>query len=367
MTDTPQRSGTVLVAGATGVVGSAAARCFAAAGWRVIGISRRRPDIEGVTGEAVDLTDAAACRALVERHPDVSHLVFAALHEEPGLVPGWYEPSQMARNLTLLANLLGPLKAGGRLRHVSLLQGTKAYGAHVEPMRVPGRERSPRHPHANFYWLQEDHLRAEQLGEPWSFTILRPQIVFGDAFGSNMNAVPAFGVYAALLRAEGRPLHYPGGAEFLTEAVDADLLARVLLWAAQTPAAQGQTFNVTNGDVFTLRNVWPVIADAFGMEPGDDVPMSMARELPGRAGEWASLHARFGLRSPLPLDAFVGQGFVYADVISAVGSTSPRPPTLLSTVKLRQAGFGECVDTEDMFARLITTFQDRGWLPPSRW
>lgn len=42
------------------------------------------------------------------------------------------------------------------------MQGTKAYGVHVEPMKLPGKEREPRHQHENFYWMQEDYLRGKQ-------------------------------------------------------------------------------------------------------------------------------------------------------------------------------------------------------------
>ena len=60
------------------------------------------------------------------------------------------------------------------LEHVTLLQGTKAYGGHVGPMVVPGRERAPRHPHENFYWRQEDLLRDMAGGDAFRWTILRP-------------------------------------------------------------------------------------------------------------------------------------------------------------------------------------------------
>ena len=39
-------------------------------------------------------------------------------------------------------------------------------------------------------------------------------------------------------------------------------------------------------------------------------------------------------------------------------------PVLVSTIKLRQAGFHECVDTEDMFRRLFARMQARRLLPP---
>ena len=294
-------------------------------------------------------------------------MVYAALFEKPGLVPGWFERDQMERNLAMFTNLLDPLVAAGGLQHVSVLQGTKAYGAHVTPMAVPGREREPRHAHENFYWLQEDALRQRQAGAPWSFTILRPQIIFGEAQGSNMNPIPALGVYAAVLRHDGEPLHFPGQAPFLTEAVDADLLARALAWAATSPAARGETFNVTNGDVFVLEHLWPAIADAFGMAVGERRPRALAATMPARQDTWTAIVRRFGLAAPEDLARFVGQSFIYADLVSGYGRTETPPPTLVSTIKIRRAGFADCVDTEDMFRRIIASLQAQRLLPPRAW
>lgn len=349
----------VLVAGASGVVGEAALRHFASLpGWEAIGLARRPP--AGFDCIAVDLADASATRAAMQRIEGVSHVVYAALYEKPGLLAGWYEQEQMERNLAMLRNLFDALPTSS-LQHVSVLQGTKAYGAHVGAVVQPGREREPRHPHDNFYWLQEDHLRSIQGG--WGLTIVRPQVVFGEALGSNMNAIPALGVYAALCRLDDRPLDLPGPGGFVTEAVDADLLARALAWMATTESAWNETFNVTNGDVFTMRGVWPALADAFGMEPGDLVPASLAETLPPREPAWAGLCEQLGLVAPRTFDRFVGQGFVYADVFLAPASGA----TLVSTIKLRHAGFGDCVDTEDMFRRLIGRLQERNLLPPRGW
>ena len=45
------------------------------------------------------------------------------------------------------------------------------------------------------------------------------------------------------------------------------------------------------------------------------------------------------------------------------GSDRRALPALLSTVKLRQAGFGECIDTEDMFREWFAIFRERRLLP----
>ena len=361
--------GRVLIAGVSGVVGFAASHRFASQGWDVLGLSRRRPARlpDAVQHLAVDLAEPSSIAAVQEQLAGVTHLVYAALFEKPGLMPGWREQDQMERNITMLSNLYRSLAEDGGLKHISLLQGTKAYSAHIEPMTVPGRERNPRHQHENFYWLQEDFLRDRQSVADFALTILRPQVIYGEAQGGNMNALPALGVYAALLSAQGRDLEFPGGVAPVSEAVDADLLARMLEWAATSPAAANETFNVTNGDVYCLQNVWPVLAESFGMQVGDAVPMSLAAEMPGREPEWNKLVDRFDLQAPTSLNTFVGQSFIYADMLLGHGQTTARSPSLVSTIKARHAGFTDCVDTEDMFARLIANLQAARLLPPRSW
>ncbi|MDN5873732.1 MAG: NAD-dependent epimerase/dehydratase family protein [Sinobacteraceae bacterium] len=141
-------SDTVLILGASGLVGGAALDEFLDAGWNVIAVSRRKPD--STSGRsfrhiAVDLRDADACREAFSALTNVTHVVYAAVYEKPGLVAGWSERDQMQTNRAMLDNLLQPLAAAARnLRHVTLLQGTKAYGIHLHPMPIPARARSRR-------------------------------------------------------------------------------------------------------------------------------------------------------------------------------------------------------------------------------
>jgi NAD(P)-dependent dehydrogenase (short-subunit alcohol dehydrogenase family) len=126
----------VLIAGATGLVGYAAMKHFAAEpGCEVVAVSRRCPDdTYGARFIALDLTDAAQCAKVASELSGVTHLVYAALYERPGLVAGWQEAEQIRINDLMLRNLFEPLeKAAPELRHVALLQGTKAYGVHVRP------------------------------------------------------------------------------------------------------------------------------------------------------------------------------------------------------------------------------------------
>jgi len=359
---------TVLVAGATGLVGYACLKHFAAQpNCEVIAVSRRRPDHRhGARWLPLDLADAAACADLAPQLARVTHLVYAALHERPGLVAGWREEEQIRLNEAMLRNLFEPLeRAAPKLAHVALLQGTKAYGVHVRPLAVPAREnRSEMHEQPNFYWNQERFIRARQQGKAWHWSILRPVLIVGDSVGSAMNVIPALGVYAAMMRRAGKTaLDYPGGVGRVAQAVDADLLARAIAWSGDSAKAANENFNVTNGDVFVWPNVWPAIADAFGFAAGAHVPLSLDSEIRPREAEWAEIRRNHKLVSGA-LKEFVGLSFEYADYTMGYGRNTPGPPALVSTIKLMQAGFTEVIDTEAMFRKAFAEMQAQKLLPP---
>ena len=358
----------VLIAGASGLVGYAAIRHFGGKpDCDVVALSRRAPDnTHGARFVPLDLTDAAACARFAADQSDVTHLVYAALHEQPGLVAGWREREQIETNDKMLRNLLDPLERQAKnLRHVTLLQGTKAYGVHVRPLKVPAREnRSEMHEQPNFYWNQENHLRSLQTGKAWNWSILRPVLIVGFSTGSAMNVIPALGVYAALRRESGLDLPFPGGAPRVAQAIDADLLARVIGWAGESQNARNEIFNVANGDVFVWENIWPAIAASLGMKPGGHAPLSLDREIRPREAEWEAIRAKYGLRSGNLRD-FVGLSFEYADYTMGFGRNEPGPPAIVSTIKLMQAGFTEVIDTEAMFVKFFAEFQANRLLPPA--
>jgi nucleoside-diphosphate-sugar epimerase len=356
----------VVVAGATGLVGNAALRHFGGVGrTEVIALSRRKPrDLHGARFVALDLTDAAQCAAVAGELKGATHLVYAALYEEPSLVDGWRDPKQITINDNMLRNLMSALEpVAPQLKHVALLQGTKAYGVHVRPLAVPAREgRSEMYEQPNFYWAQENFLRELQKGKPWHFSILRPVLIVGLAMGGAMDLVPPLGVYAAMLREQGRALDFPGGAARVAQAVDVDLLARAIAWSGEAESARNEAFNVTNGDVFTWENIWPAISDALGMKPGRAVPLSMAKEFPNWIEPWEALRRKHNLAAP-SLKEFVGLSFQYADYSMRYGHTESGPPSIVSTVKINRAGFTEMMDTEDMWRKWFAQARAERLLP----
>jgi nucleoside-diphosphate-sugar epimerase len=357
----------VLIAGASGLVGNAALERFLGRdGWtEVVALSRRRPEIDSTRPFrhlSVDLRDRGDAQEALDEVGDITHLVYAALYEKPGLVPGWLERDQMETNLAMLQNCLEPLFARGSLRHVTLLQGTKAYGIHVHPMPIPARERAPRDQHENFYWLQEDYLKDRAREHGFAWTILRPQLIIGRPWGVAMNLPPIIGAYAALRREEGKPFSFPGGVSYVWEAVDARLVAEVIEWAGESPAAVNEHFNVTNGDVFEWRNLWPGMAEVLGVETGPDEPMSVIEYLADKEELWSRVQERHGLRR-IPLADIVGESHHYAEFCFACGATEPPPPAFSSRIKLQQAGFTGCYDTQETFNYWLRDLIGRRLLP----
>lgn len=341
------RKHTLLIAGATGLVGTAAIEHFAALpDWDVVALSRRIPELPaGIRHLAVDLNDATACRAAIATTPEITHVLYTALFEQPSLLSGWTDDQQIDINRTMLCNLLDALAAGARgLRHFTVLQGTKAYGSHVGRVPVPAKERAPRLPHKIFYWQQEDLLRERQARADWTFTILRPQIILGCTWASPMNIVAALGVYASLMRARGEALAFPGGGRYINACSDSRLIAAAVEFAGTHASAANETFNVVNGDVLTWQDIWPSFARFFDMDAGPDRPLQLARAMPGLEPLWASLVKRHGLRD-LSLERLVGSSWQFADRNFVYGQDDP-DDRVVSPIKLRQAGFHACFDTE---------------------
>ena len=65
---------------------------------------------------------------------------------------------------------------------------------------------------------------------------------------------------------------HPGSAvsyHTLIQMTDAKLLARAQVWAATSPNCANEGYNVTNGDCYRWEQIWPRLAEFFGMKVAD--------------------------------------------------------------------------------------------------
>ncbi|RIV86820.1 NAD-dependent epimerase/dehydratase family protein [Aurantiacibacter zhengii] len=356
----------IAIIGGSGLIGQSCLAYFGAqSDCEVVAISRRSPfHLHGATFVSTDLRDTESVANAAQALKGTTHVIYAALYEAPSLVSGWSDEDQARINDEMLRNLMTiGIADHDALKHVTLMQGTKAYGVHIRPMTLPAREnRSEYIDGPNFYWDQQAYISDLAEKEGWAYTILRPQFVFGHSLGAPMNMIPALGVYAAILRERGEPLYYPGGPMGILEAVDADLIAQAIDWSHGAETAKNEIFNITNGDIFLWKNIWDSLAEALHIEPGGDRPMELAAEMPKCSDEWDAIRSKYDLVSP-PIDKFVGSSFQYADFALGYGRTEPWADSIVSTVKLRKAGFSGAIDTEDMFAKWFERLRQDRLLP----
>ena len=289
-----------LVVGVSGIVGNALARHLVGQGWQVSGLARRPPhDIAGIRPIAADLLDPEALRAALHQ-----------LHPSHVFITTWMRQSSEAENIrvnaAMVRNLLGAVTPAGSVQHVALVTGLKhylgpfeSYGKGVLPA-TPFRETQPRLDVENFYYNQEDEVFAAASRSGFGWSVHRPHTIIGYALGNAMNMGVTLATYATLCRETGRPFLFPGSAvqwNGLTDMTDSRLLARHLEWAATTPAARDQAFNVVNGDVFRWSWMWERIAQWFGLEaapfPGEGTPLE--HQLAGAAPIWAEIAHKHGL------------------------------------------------------------------------
>lgn len=276
------------------------------------------------------------------------------------------EAENIRVNSAMVRNLLDGLPKPNMPRHVALVTGLKhylgpfeAYGKGTLP-QTPFREEQGRLDIENFYYAQEDELFAVAERDGFSWSVHRPHTVIGMAVGNAMNMGTTLAVYATLCRETGRPFRFPGSAaqwHGLTDMTDARLLARHLLWAATTPSAHNEAFNIVNGDVFRWSWMWNRIAGWFGLEPADfDGSVQPLEEQMADDGPvWHAIAEREGLVEP-DLHRLSSPWHTDADL--------GRPIEVVTDMsKSRRLGFTGYQPTDDAFFELFTRLRAERLIP----
>ncbi|MEV0703062.1 SDR family oxidoreductase [Saccharopolyspora sp. NPDC050389] len=344
-----------LVVGANGVIGRNLVEHLATLpDWEVIGLSRRGGEnTDRVRYVAVDLLDPQDTRAKLRELTGVTHVFYAAYQDRPT----WAE--LVPPNMAMLTNVVDAVEAAAPgLRHISLMQGYKVYGAHLGPFKTPARETDARPMPPEFMASQQQFLEQRQRGKAWTWTALRPSVVAGFALGNPMNLAMVIAVYAAISKELGLPLRFPGkpGAyDSLLEMTDAGLLAKATVWAATSEQAENQAFNINNGDLFRWRELWPKIAAHFGLEVADPLPMSLSDVMADKAELWQRMVAEHDLETHTyqEVSSWGFGDFVFSWDYDMFADGS----------KARRFGFHEFVDTEAMFLEIFDDLRARRVIP----
>ncbi|MBU6451916.1 MAG: SDR family oxidoreductase [Cyanobacteria bacterium REEB67] len=288
-----------LVVGASGISGLNLATHLAAQNdGKVYGLSRNPIAVEGVKPIAADLLDISALKQLL-KDLGVTHAYFTTWLRQEN------EEKNCEVNGQMLTNLLDALQ-GPTLNHVTLVTGGKNYFGSFEDsgnfeVVTPYREDQLRKPGLNFYYTQEDILWDRAARDGFTWNVHRPQTIIGYALGNSMNMGVTLAVYATICKETNRPFIFPGSPvqyNGVADITDARILAKQIHWAATTPAAHNQAFNIDNGDIFRWSWMWQQIADYFRLVaapyPGHATPLEIQMKDAGPA--WNKIVQEYGLQ-----------------------------------------------------------------------
>lgn len=203
-------------------------------------------------------------------------------------------------NSALFENFLGALTSvSEKLESITLQTGGKHYNVHLGPVPSPSREAEPRLQAGidNFYFPQEDALIAAQKGQSWTWNVVRPDALIGRTSKPNgMNSALTYALYFLVCRELGEEAKMPTNQMYWTgydDVSDARLIADISVYLSTNKHCANEAFNVTNGDNFTWKYMWPRLASYFGAYATSDQAFIKAAPKVGESqlglslAEWA--------------------------------------------------------------------------------
>ena len=259
-------SSTILVTGASGMLGGAVARILRDRGHRVRAFQRRPAGIDGVEDVNGSLTDAEDVRRAVDGADAVIHLAAKVSISGP-------EEEYRAVNIGGTQNVLEAMRShgGGRLVNVSSPSVAHLGSAIVGLDATPADPEHARGPYARTKAAAELLAMAADGTDGLLVTSVRPHIVWGPGDTQLVERI------VDRARSGRLPLLDDGMALIDTTYVDnaADAIVAAL---DRIDDVHGESFVVTNGEPRTVRDVFAGWCDAAGVpHPRLRIPGSVAR------------------------------------------------------------------------------------------
>jgi nucleoside-diphosphate-sugar epimerase len=283
-----------------------------------------------------------------------------------------------AANEKLFSNFLDALlSVAPNLQNCTLQTGGKHYNVHLFPVPSPAREEDPRSdsPIANFYYPQEDYLIERQRGQSWTWNVIRPEAIVGHTFKPNgMNEALTIALYMLVCKELGTEAKMPTNQRYwesTDDVSDSRLIADMTIWASTSPKTGNQAFNVTNGDYFCWKYLWPRLAayigatasasqtftNAYPKEGELQLELSLDQWSKDKREVWTRLCDRHGCseaKATWDAGTWAFQDWVFQRTWSAT----------LSVSKARRFGWTGYIDSYESFVHAFETFVRLGQTPP---
>ncbi|KAH7052016.1 hypothetical protein B0J12DRAFT_710262 [Macrophomina phaseolina] len=315
----------------------------------------------------IDFTESVeeVVRALKEKVPDintVTHVFFTAY-----IQTNHFETLKKV-NTKLLEVAVRAIEAvSPRLKVVVLQTGGKGYGLEFPKEKLtpaflsPGPAISSTTPSTNL-------LKELSRGKPWTFSEIRPDGIVGFApTNSAMNMAQGIAIYHTIYRevkGAGAAVPFPGrehGYYSTHSDTFQDILSKMEIYAALNPdkCGGGGVFNVADGKAAAWAEVWPRLAEHFGIigtgpATGTD-KKSMEEFVKENRAAWSALAKKHGIKEEI-VDQ---QGWGHTHFM-LVDFDFDRQYDLSRS---REVGFSEEIDTVEGYIKAWERMRDAKILP----
>ena len=167
---------------------------------------------------------------------------------------------------------------------------------HLGPVDIPWIESDPRVTafDRNFYYRQEDSLKAFAQQFKTGFNIIIPSWILGANKTAAINILYPLAVYAACQKRLGNQLHFPGDITAWDKEQlhsTAQMNSYFSEWVALKAEAENESFNIVDDYRFNWGRFWPILAEWYGLSwspPREDAKY-MEVELPTNPRGYISL------------------------------------------------------------------------------
>jgi len=186
-----------------------------------------------------------------------------------------------------------------------------------------------------------------------------------------MNLGMTIAVYAHVLKELKQPLIFPYSEKAyhaLREFTDSRLLVKFIEWMAPDDIRKGtyqkklvhnEAFNLNNGDYYRMEQLWPKIANYFGMEAKlADKPTTVYDLMKGKEEVWDRVVQKHNLKQHKMQDLVTWDFFH--------GTLSREFDELTLMQKAVRAGFTEQINTDTMFVNFFDGLKNGNIIPAER-
>ena len=275
------QSETLLVTGATGMVGRAVVRRAVEAGYRVRAMVRNRGN--GNLMDALDVEQFEGDLAVPETLPGAVQGVDVVVHAAAHV--GDWGPAEKYRaiNVVALEHMLTAARREGRLRRWVQISSLGVYSARhhhgtneSEPINVQGLDGYTR-TKAEAELLLRHHIRQDNFPA----VILRPGFIYG---AGDRHVAPRL-----IERIRKGKMKLIGDGQKLLNNTSVENLVDAILLAVDAPQIDGEIFNIRDQRLVTREEFVGRIADYIGHPRPGKIPEWLARSVVGFIEGWSRL------------------------------------------------------------------------------